>query len=210
MLNGGKLEMQFDFFDIPGSIMHFAINDPSAFILGRLKEHHSYTYFHSLRVAHYSLELAKMMGLYRLEQQVLVRSALLHDVGKLFVAREILDKKERLNEEELRILRLHPQFGFEIVQEMVNPGLVDLDVLLYHHENLDGTGYPFGLTGKFLSLPVRIVRLADSFDAMTTVRAYNQPKSLEQAMNELVRWSGEHFDLEVVKIFEQYIYYRSM
>lgn len=171
----------------------------------RLKEHHPYTYYHSVRVAHYSLEVAKMIGLSKREQDVLLRSALLHDVGKLHIARELLDKEDKLNQKEFAHLRSHPQYGFEIVHELINRGLVDLEVILYHHENLDGTGYLFGLSGKDLSLSVRIVRVTDSFDAMTTVRGYNRPKTIGQAMDEMFGLSDVQFDLEVVGIFERYI-----
>ncbi|MFC4768036.1 HD-GYP domain-containing protein [Effusibacillus consociatus] len=185
--------------------MNFAIEDKSAFLMRRLKEHHPYTYVHSLRVAHYSFELAKMMGFSDPELDVLVRSALLHDVGKLKIPRKILDKKGKLDEKEWLNLRLHSQYGAEIVQEFSYSGLVDPEVILYHHENMDGTGYPFGLTGGALSLSVRIVRITDSFDAMTTMRAYNQLKSMDRAIDELFRWSDVHFDLEAVGIFERYI-----
>lgn len=187
------------------TVWNFTRQKDISVLLNRLKQHDEYTYHHSLRVAHYCLELAKRKGLPGWEQDILTRSALLHDIGKLRIPKAVLQKKDRLTHEEWELIRMHPRFSLEIAQKFVNDHLIDREVILYHHENLDGTGYPVGLNREDLSLAVRMIRVADSFDAMTTIRKYNQPKSFVQAFAELFEFVDIYYDRDSVQVLQQYI-----
>lgn len=171
------------------------------FLLKRLERHHEKTFRHAIRVGYYSFILGKALGLTEQEAITLLKSAYLHDIGMLTVPEDVLNKREELNEQDWNIIRSHSKNGVEIVGNCPESD-IDLDVILYHHENLDGTGY-FGLTEHDLSLPVRIVRVADSFDAMTNGRCNNPIKSFGEAFEELYRWSDMMFDANVVDTFHQ-------
>lgn len=171
------------------------------FLLKRIEKHHEKTFRHAIRVGYYSFLLGKELGLSEEEAITLLKSAYLHDVGMLSVPAEVLNKREELTEQDWEIIRSHCQSGVDIVGNCPDSD-IDLDVILHHHENLDGTGY-FGLTEQELSLPVRIVRVADSFDAMTNGRGNNPIKSFNEAFNELYRWSDMMFDANVVHTFHQ-------
>lgn len=177
------------------------------FLLKRLERHHEKTFKHSIRVGYYSFIIGKALGLTEEEAMTLLKSAYLHDIGMLSVPANILNKREELTEQDWEIIRAHCQNGVEIVRHC--PGSeIDLDVIMKHHENLDGTGY-FGLSEQELSLPVRIVRVADSFDAMIHGRCNNPIKSHNEAFDELYRWSDMIFDAEVVHTFYQLYKQRS-
>ncbi|GEO24706.1 metal-dependent phosphohydrolase [Alicyclobacillus acidoterrestris] len=167
-------------------------------LLKCLKAHHPSTYWHSLRVAYLSLMLARSYAMSEDELERLFCSTLLHDIGKISVPVEILDKTGKLSEENWAHLHKHPENGAKlIIQIFVNDG-VDLDIIRLHHENLDGTGYPYGKEKQNLSLAVRIVRVIDSFDSMTNRRSYNRPKSVPDALEELHAMRGSHYDFDVV------------
>ena len=142
-----------------------------------------YTYGHSLRV----MELAKVLSL-RLEVkaeliQEITFGALLHDIGKVEISREILNKPNKLNAMEWDIFRQHTLWGAEIIDPLKSLHGVK-EIVLYHHENYDGTGYPEGIAGDNIPLGARILRIVDSYDAMTTDRPYKLAMSLDQALEE--------------------------
>ncbi|WP_206919372.1 HD-GYP domain-containing protein [Alicyclobacillus suci] len=168
-------------------------------LLKFLKAHHPSTYWHSLRVAYLSLMLARSYAMSEDELERLFCSTLLHDIGKVSVPVEVLNKPGKLSEENWAHLHKHPENGAKLmIQVFANDG-VDLDVIRLHHENLNGSGYPFGKKGQNLSLAVRIVRVVDSFDSMTHRRAYNRPKSARDAIQELHAMSDTHYDFDVVR-----------
>ncbi|MGI6686646.1 MAG: diguanylate cyclase [Bacillota bacterium] len=152
-----------------------------------------YTYGHSLRV----MELAKNLSL-RMEVkadliQDITFGALLHDIGKVEISRQILNKPNRLNSLEWDVFRQHTIWGAEIIDPLKSLHGVK-EIVLYHHENFDGTGYPEGISGDNIPLGARILRIVDSYDAMTTDRPYKMAMSLDQALEELDRYSGIHYD----------------
>lgn len=168
------------------------------FLLERLKRYDRHTYDHSKRVAQYALDVANQFYFSEEKKAVLFRSALLHDIGKLNIPIKILNKREMLQKNEWQNVKNHPQQGVCILEKLIDDGLVDRDIILYHHENLDGSGY-FGINEPYLSLSVRILRVVDSFDAMTSLRSYKQAKLLNEAFEELYRWKEIHFDSDVVE-----------
>jgi putative nucleotidyltransferase with HDIG domain len=130
--------------------------------------------------------------------------ALLHDIGKMGVLDEIINKPGALSEEEWVLMRAHPVVGAQIVEKMeFLTGTVD--IVRHHHESWNGRGYPDGLRGEEIPLSARIVTVADSFDAMTTDRPYRKALSLDEAVHRLEEASGVQFDAGLVKIFVKYI-----
>ena len=133
-----------------------------------------YTRGHSERVTEYSLTIAKELGLSQEDLDNLENAALLHDIGKIGIKDEILQKPGDLTEEEFKIMKLHPEFGAKIIEQI--PKLKpSVDGVRYHHERLDGSGYPAGLKGAQIPFAARIIAVADAFDAMTTERPYQKP-----------------------------------
>ena len=164
----------------------------------------TYTEGHSQRVTEYAVWIAERVGLHGEELDVFKYGALLHDVGKLAIRRSTLTKPGKLEDFEFDEIKEHPVLGARIVKEIefLSPAL---DGVLYHHERLDGSGYPAGLAGDLVPLHARMMAVADTFDAMTSTRAYRGAKSMEEALAELRRCSGTQFDPKMVEIFLQAI-----
>lgn len=160
----------------------------------------SYTRGHSERVAEYSKLIAERLGMRDRDLQVLFYGALLHDVGKLVVRKGILTKPSRLSDEEWEEIKRHPVVGAEIVSEIefLEPAI---DGVLSHHERLDGTGYPAGLARDLVPVQARIMAVADTYDAMTSSRAYRGARSMQEAIDELKRCVGTLFDEDCVREF---------
>jgi HD-GYP domain-containing protein (c-di-GMP phosphodiesterase class II) len=160
----------------------------------------SYTRGHSERVAEYGTMIAKRTGMRDQELTIFHYGALLHDVGKLVVRKAVLTKPGRLEAEEYDEIKRHPVVGAQIVSEIefLRPSL---DAVLYHHERLDGSGYPAGLAGDLVPRWARIMAVADTYDAMTSTRAYRGACSRDEALAELTRFSGTQFDPEFVEAF---------
>lgn len=129
--------------------------------------------------------------------ELIFSAAQLHDIGKLFVPREILDHPGSLTKEQWVELRHHPRVGYELVRDRV-PEVIAL-VVLTHHERFDGTGYPNATPGRFIPLEARILQVADAVDAITSVRPYQPAYPVQYAINEMVRCAGTQFDPSVVE-----------
>jgi len=152
-----------------------------------------YTAGHSLRVAAYSHTLAIEMGLSNEDAEAIRVAAQLHDIGKIGIPDVVLQKPGVLTPEEYGLIKLHPQIGRKILEKV---GRFEhlLNVVELHHENHDGTGYPYGLAGNLVPIDARIVHVADVFDAMTTTRSYRGALSLREAIREIETNSGGQFD----------------
>jgi HD-GYP domain-containing protein (c-di-GMP phosphodiesterase class II) len=132
------------------------------------------------------------MGLTVAEVERIEVAAQLHDVGKLFIPREILDKPGPLSEPQWVELRRHPRMGYELVRERVPEEVAR--IVLTHHEWFDGTGYPGAISGTAIPLESRILQVADAVDAITSVRPYQPALPVEYAISEMIRCSGTQFD----------------
>jgi diguanylate cyclase (GGDEF)-like protein/putative nucleotidyltransferase with HDIG domain len=162
------------------------------------KDH--YAYKHSQKVREYAVALAKSLELAPSDVARLSTAALLHDIGKIGISDEILNKAGKLTDEEWEVIRSHPQLGADIVSNV--PELAScLAGILYHHEHYDGSGYPAGLKGEAIPLDARILGIVDAFAAMTSARPYRAAFSCEEAVDELRRGAGKQFDPKLVKVF---------
>lgn len=160
----------------------------------------SYTRQHSLNVAKYATLLAQELNLSSKDVRAVNVLARLHDIGKIGVRDDVLNKSSSLNEEESSIIRLHPVIGAQILNNI--KGMREhLAIVRNHHERYDGKGYPDGLKGEGIPLVARILSVADSFDAMTTDRPYRIALSFADAIKELEKNKGTQFDPLVVDVF---------
>lgn len=163
-----------------------------------------YTYGHSERVMNYAADLARYMGLPQKDIESITIGAFLHDIGKVEIPGDILNKPGKLNAKEFEFIKKHPLIGAEIIKPIKSLEKAR-EFTLYHHERFDGHGYPFGLDGKNIPIYGRIAAVVDAFDAMTTNRPYQIVKSRDEALMELERGAGSQFDPEIVlKFVEMY------
>ncbi|SEF83314.1 HD domain-containing protein [Thermomonospora echinospora] len=159
-----------------------------------------YTRGHSERVSRGSVMIAQEIGM-RADRVAAIRYAgMLHDVGKLGVPTKVLQKTGPLTEEEFAAIQLHPMRGLEIVREI---GFLDeaLAGIMHHHERMNGRGYPMGLAGDEIPEFARVISVADAFDSMTSTRSYRAARTKEEAIEELRRGAGDHFDPVMVEAF---------
>lgn len=162
------------------------------------------TYRHSLEVAATATVLGRRLGLSRAELVEVELGALLHDVGKLRLPQELLKKPGPLTEEEVRLVRLHPEWGSDMVVRI--PGLEAVALIVrLHHERPDGLGYPHGLTHDRIPMATRIVSVCDAYGAMTKRRPYSAPLDLAAALGELERNRGTQFDGDVVDALVNFV-----
>lgn len=152
-----------------------------------------YTRGHSERVAVYARRLAERLGLPRADLELLERAALLHDVGKIGIELKTLTSSLHLASDEVRAVRQHPVIGSELIGDV--EFLADIvQIVRYHHERYDGAGYPDGLVGEQIPLLARILAIADSYDAMTSDRAYRPKMTADGALEEIGRVAGAQHD----------------
>jgi excisionase family DNA binding protein/putative nucleotidyltransferase with HDIG domain len=155
---------------------------------------------HSQRVAEYCKKIADKIGLSIGERRNLELAALLHDVGKVGISEYILGKPGRLTDQELFMIKKHPEIGGQIIEnvEFLKPTVPSI---LHHHERFDGKGYPNGLSGENIPLPARIISVTETYDFLTSDLSYRKAFSKDQAYEELKRASGTQFDPEIVNAF---------
>jgi diguanylate cyclase (GGDEF)-like protein/putative nucleotidyltransferase with HDIG domain len=159
------------------------------------------TYGHSAKTSKYATQLAKALGYSEDGIARIQAAALLHDIGKIRVSDTLLAKRGPLSDEDWEPIREHPKLGVSILKHV--KGLNGcLAAIRYHHEHYDGSGYPAGLKGEEIPLDARILAVADAYDAMTSPRPYRDDKSThDEAIEELKRCAGTHFDPEIVRVF---------
>ncbi|MEW6663100.1 MAG: HD domain-containing phosphohydrolase [Bacillota bacterium] len=201
--NKNRVEVYFSVFDDLKNSMNESERDLLSSVrtlIGVINAKDRYTYGHSERVVQLCRVLAKRVGMDEKEQRMLAYAAFLHDIGKIEVPREVLNKTAPLLPEEWDMLKMHPLWGIDIIRPAASLREA-MPIIKYHHENYDGTGYPEGLSGRDIPFGARILRIADSFDAMTTKRPYRRGISLPEAVQELSNASGSFYDPELVKEF---------
>lgn len=159
---------------------------------------------HSAAVARYSREVARLLGMSEREQELIHTAGLFHDIGKFIFPDSILIADRKLTEEEWVTVKLHPEQGAKLVRRIEGYGPV-ADIVLAHHERMDGGGYPSGLTEEHIPLGSRILAAADTYDVMTSRDSYRNPVSSEAALTELQRVAGSQLDPKVVDVFVEMI-----
>lgn len=173
--------------------------NPGAMVsLARLKTHDDYTYMHSVAVCALMIALARQLGADEQETRLAGLAGLLHDMGKAAMPIDVLNKPGRLTDDEFRVIKSHPERGFEMLREGGSAPVAVLDVCLHHHEKMDGSGYPRGLAGEQIS---RMGAVCDVYDAVTSNRPYKAGWDPAEAIRKMAEWRGGHFDDAVFQAF---------
>ena len=170
-----------------------------------LRSYDDYTYAHSVNVAVYCGVIGMGMGMSEVELGHLVTAALLHDLGKLQIPDEILNKPGRLTQEEYLIMKSHATLSYQIISERWDISAHIKEAVLHHHENVDGSGYPDGLEGAQQTMFTRILHVADVYDALTSRRPYKEPYAPYEATEYLMGGCGIMFDRDVVETLLKYV-----
>lgn len=171
-----------------------------------LKMFDNYTYFHSVNVAIISLAIAYHLRLNKEEMLAVGVSSLLHDIGKICVSKEILNKPGKLTSEEYDIMKTHSKKGYEMLNKNNSIPTKVAVAVLSHHEHYDGSGYPNGLSGEKIILFGRIICIADVYDALTSDRPYRNACSVLESIEYIMANSGTQFDPRLVKLFTSKVY----
>jgi putative nucleotidyltransferase with HDIG domain len=175
--------------------------NPAIFLsVTRLKSKDEATFLHSLSVSALMILFARHLALDENTVQMLGTAGLLHDVGKLEIPLEVLNKEGGLDDNEIMLMRGHPAVGHAMLSRQEDMSEIVLDVCLNHHERVDGKGYPRRLAGADVSLHARIATICDVYDAVTSVRPYKPRWSAADALKWMLRTDG-HFDRQLVKKF---------
>lgn len=184
--------------EISASVMRH----PNALIsLARLKHSDEYTYMHSVAVCALMIALARQLGLAEEQVREAGMAGLLHDIGKMMIPDEILNKPGKLTDSEFDTVRSHPEAGGRILMDSQQVSALVLDVCLHHHEKVDGSGYPHRLKGDQISLFAKMGAVCDVYDAITSDRPYKRGWDPAESIRKMAEWSKGHFDEAVFKAF---------
>ena len=183
--------------------MHASIlRNPRALIsIARLKRADDYTYMHSVAVCALMIALAKQLKLDLPQTREAGLAGLLHDIGKMAIPIDVLNKPGKLSEAEFALIKTHPEEGGKLLREAKNISAVVLDVCLHHHERLDATGYPQRLLGDEISLFARMCAVCDVYDAITSARPYKQGWEPAEAVRKMAEWTHSHIHKNVFHAF---------
>jgi len=152
---------------------------------------------HNLRVARLCVHIGRQLSMSAYELRVLARAGLMHDIGKLGIPQTVLGKHSPLDESEWSLMRTHPEMGLTLLDH-VGQSSREVLAVLYHHERLDGSGYPYGLKAESIPIEARIVAVADTYDALTSDRPYRKACSPAEARRVLVEEAGSRLDAKAV------------
>lgn len=172
---------------------------PAIETLARAHRHRdAFTHTHQQRVAHFAVAIGALLGLPAPRLAVLHLAAIVHDIGKLGVPSEIVSKPGKLTEPEVALVQTHAAIGHDILSQLHAPFPI-ADIVLQHHERIDGSGYPRGLRGTAILAEARILAVADTYDAMSSYRPYRAPLSEDFVLGELHKVAGQTLDADAVE-----------
>ena len=178
------------------------LRNPGALIgLARLKTTDDYTYMHSVAVCALMISLAMQLALDEAQVRDAGLAGLLHDIGKMSVPMAILNKPDKLTDTEFSTIKQHPEAGYQILCRSDQANAMALDVCRHHHEKIDGTGYPQGLSGDQISLYARMGAICDVYDAITSNRPYKRGWCPSESIHKMAGWCGSHFDERIFQAF---------
>ena len=178
------------------------LRNPNALIsLARLKNSDEYTYMHSVAVCALMIALARQLGLAEEQVREAGMAGLLHDIGKMMIPDDILNKPGKLTDSEFDTVRSHPLAGGKILMDSQQVSAMVLDVCLHHHEKVDGSGYPHRLKGDQISLFAKMGAVCDVYDAITSDRPYKKGWDPAESIRKMAEWCKGHFDEAVFKAF---------
>ncbi len=198
----GKALQAGDAIPLANEIYLSVIRNPGALIsLTRLKNKDDYTYMHSVAVCALMIALGRQMGLDEGVVKPLGMAGLLHDIGKMAISDEILNKPGRLTDAEFDKVKSHPERGWEMIGDSPDVDDVARDVCLHHHERVDGDGYPEKLGADDLSLFAKMGAVCDVYDAITSNRSYKKGWSPAESIRKMASWKDGHFDESVFDFF---------
>jgi putative nucleotidyltransferase with HDIG domain len=191
-----------DALPIVEEISNSVLRNPGALIsLARLKDKDDYTYMHSVAVCALMVSLAKQLNLNDDQIRQAGMAGLLHDIGKMMIPEGILNKPGKLTEEEFNAVKAHPTEGHKMLLEGRGVSEAALDVCLHHHEKVDGSGYPDGLTDEQISLYSKMGAVCDVYDAITSNRPYKDGWEPGESIRKMAEWSKGHFDQRIFQAF---------
>ena len=176
-------------------------NSDALLSLIRLKNIDEYTYLHSVAVCMLMVALGRQLGMTGDALKQAGIAGLLHDIGKMSIPNEVLNKPGRLTDEEFNIVKTHPQKGWEILSSSYDVSEQVLDVCLHHHERVDGKGYPDKLSGDALSFLARMGAVCDVYDAITSDRCYKKGWEPAESISKMAAWRDGHFDEKIFHAF---------
>ena len=169
--------------------------------ISRIKTKDEYTFMHCVSVAGLLVTFAREQGFPEEEIHQVAIGGLIHDIGKTMTPQEVLNKPGKLDPEEFQVMKSHVTYSREILEETMGISKTAMDISVLHHERIDGTGYPLGLSGEQISLIGKMSAIVDVYDALTSVRVYKDAWEPTLALKKLIEWSPDHFDSELVQHF---------
>jgi len=170
-------------------------------LLSNLQAKDDYTYRHNIGVGVLATLLGKWLGLRSKELSELSTAATLHDVGKMLIPLEVLNKPGKLTPEEYELIKKHTLFGYEMLSQTKGAAPIEATVALQHHERQDGSGYPYGIKAADINLYSKIVAVADVYHAMSSRRAYHEPAPFYAILNRMMNNGFGEFDPKIVRVF---------
>lgn len=188
--------------DLVSEIANSITRSPHALMwLTNMKERDEYTSIHCMNVCVMAVTFGRTLGMDKADLEILGLGGLLHDLGKMRVPAEILNKPSRLTFEEFEVMKTHPMQGYKMLKEQADLPEEVLDIVKHHHERRNGKGYPSRLGGEMINLKTKIIAIVDVYDAITSDRCYHDAISPYDALKNMYEWVNEDFDKELIENF---------
>lgn len=203
--NDGRLDVQLAVVAVE-PMVESVLRNPDAMIwLTRMKRHHAYMYNHSVSSAIWGIAFARHLGLNKAALREIGLGCMLFDVGKTRLPQALLSKPDKLNETEWHVVRNHVQYSLNLLEGASEVTRTTQELVRWHHERHDGSGYPDGLKENEIPMSAKIAGMVDSYDAITTARPYSHLRSPYEAVREIYTWRGTLFQSEVIEQFMQVV-----